>query len=332
VQITTYGKRAYPSVKTLETAMGWSRAKTFRVLDDLKVLGCLLDATDAKGRKYTGEHGSRVRSVDTDALPAPGSSRWLAVKDVLTSDGSPLLVRFVNRIGVSIGETNSEQESQLEIQQSHIESRSLMYGETRKNRLKELRKEQTPTPKEETQAGKGPDSDVTEPGKQELFDKMLAVIERFPLPDGVRNGLGESGVREHIAEAESALGAELALRSWEAFIEMRDFSGFPKKWTAWKAFLKEVDTEWLAHGRRRVQEAAMRNHELTPEQVEAERLRLVAMYGDLDLKYYIQKLKEAKGDWEQNHMLFDEDTRKQMLENIEELKQKVAEFKAKADS
>lgn len=100
VQITSYGMRPHPSVETLAEAMDWSEKTTYRRLAELRELGCLPNATDARGRKYTGRHGTRVRSVDTSVLPGPGSSRWLAVKDCPTSDGTPLLVQFVNREGL----------------------------------------------------------------------------------------------------------------------------------------------------------------------------------------------------------------------------------------
>jgi hypothetical protein len=280
VQITTYGKRAFPSVKTLATAMGWSRAKTFRVLDDLKVLGCLLDAKDAKGRKYTGEHGSRVRSVDSDALPAPGSSRWLAVKDVLTSDGNPLLVRFVNRTGISNGENNSAQESQIEKQQSQIESRSLTYGETQKNLQKELPEKTTPTPKEErTEIGGGGFSEelgideeyappAEELAKQEqeyqdyirrderqITQMLLLMVKELPLPDGLRTGIKYQGIvelRKVINEEipykkRREYHDEILVNSWRVFLEQRDFAGLTKT-TAWKLFADDFKTDWLPKG------------------------------------------------------------------------------------
>ncbi len=286
VQITTYGKRAFPSVKTLMTAMGWSRAKTFRVLDDLKVLGCLLDAKDAKGRKYTGEHGTRVRKVETDELPAPGSSRWLAVRDVLTSDGKPLLVRFVNRTEVSNTESNSEQESQLEMQESHIESRSLTYGETQKNLQKDLQKELPPNPKEEEVAvgrggfseEQGTDEEYTPTAEEiaraeedwnkytrQIVNKFVAVVVELPLPEGMRAGINYEGIRAlckiaiELAPKWKLYNDEIVLSAWREFLRERDFGGLTKI-SAWKLFTNEFVSDWMPKGFKRWKAAKAREN------------------------------------------------------------------------
>lgn len=56
------------------------------------------------------------------------------------------------------------------------------------------------------------------------------------------------------------------------------------------------------------------------------------MYGDLDLPYYTERLKEAEGDWEDNRHLFDEETQQRMKENIEELREKIAKLTFKGNS
>jgi hypothetical protein len=72
VQIAKHGETAWPAVNGLMRKTGFSRAKVFRLLTDLKELGCIADATDSKGRRYSGEHGSRVRVVNNGALLRPG--------------------------------------------------------------------------------------------------------------------------------------------------------------------------------------------------------------------------------------------------------------------
>ncbi len=95
--LASFGEIAWPGVARLAKLCGFSRAKTFELLADLKQLGCVVDTVDAQGRRYYGAHGTRVRQVQPGALDGPGSSYWLPVKDVLTSEGKPLMVRFHNR-------------------------------------------------------------------------------------------------------------------------------------------------------------------------------------------------------------------------------------------
>ncbi|HUE57111.1 MAG TPA: hypothetical protein VMO76_14855 [Candidatus Udaeobacter sp.] len=68
--------------------------------------------------------------------------------------------------------------------------------------------------------------------------------------------------------------------------------------------------------------------ELSTEDVEANRLRMVAMYGDLDKNYYVEKLKEAKADYDVNGQLFDEKTRQEMRDQIAEYEATVKEMAA----
>jgi hypothetical protein len=69
--------------------------------------------------------------------------------------------------------------------------------------------------------------------------------------------------------------------------------------------------------------------ELTPEQVEAERLRIVAEDGDLDLNYYEGKLADKRAMMEEMGRLLTEPDREVLEDEIRELEEKVEEFKAK---
>jgi hypothetical protein len=162
LQITSHGWKAFPSVAELAEMMDWSQRTAYRRLSELKELGCLPNATDAKGRKYSGERGNRVRTVVNDALPARGSSRWLAVKDCLTSDGTPLLVRFVNQAGLSDSQKSVEQDCHIQKQDCQIEKQDCQIQEQdchvsmadeRTSLLERTEKEQTIQPKEQLSAG-----------------------------------------------------------------------------------------------------------------------------------------------------------------------------------
>ena len=60
------GSRIFPSVGSMTRHFGWSRSKTFYLLEDLKTLELLVRRTD--GRKLTGEHGTRIRRMDLAAF------------------------------------------------------------------------------------------------------------------------------------------------------------------------------------------------------------------------------------------------------------------------
>jgi hypothetical protein len=110
-----------------------------------------------------------------------------------------------------------------------------------------------------------------------------------------------------------AVGDWLRARGREAFT-------FRK---AWEAFAVE--------GRQFCEERSRPvTPELTPEQIEAERIRHVAMYGDLDEDYYTRKLREARADYDLNRNLFDEETQQQMLDEIAEYEQKLEELRKTA--
>jgi hypothetical protein len=76
------GSRVFPAVKTMCNHFGWSRAKTFRLLADLKKLKLLEDEKNVNGKRcLTGEHGTRKRRINLPAflsaqapssLPGPG--------------------------------------------------------------------------------------------------------------------------------------------------------------------------------------------------------------------------------------------------------------------
>ena len=149
VQIAKHGATAWPGINGLMRKTGFSRAKLFRLLNDLKELGCIADATDSKGRKYSGEHGSRVRVVVNDALLKQGQATgWLSFK------GANLLIRIVSGVSNSqesneAGVSNSEAEvSDSSSVVSDSASRSLTYEETQKNLQKEQTERTNPNPKE----------------------------------------------------------------------------------------------------------------------------------------------------------------------------------------
>lgn len=60
------GSRIFPSVGSMIRHFGWSRSKTFYLLEDLKTLGLLI--RDPDGQKLTGEHGTRIRRMDLAAF------------------------------------------------------------------------------------------------------------------------------------------------------------------------------------------------------------------------------------------------------------------------
>jgi len=69
MELATYadadGSRIFPAVGTLARAFGWSRRKTFYILDDLKSLGLLFD-----NHERHGEHGTKVRVLNVERLRA----------------------------------------------------------------------------------------------------------------------------------------------------------------------------------------------------------------------------------------------------------------------
>ncbi len=191
-QIAKHGETAWPGVNGLMRKTGFSRAKVFRLLIDLKELGCIADATDSKGRKYSGEHGSRVRVVNNGALLRPGQATgWLSFK------GAGLLIRVVS--GVSNSEESGEEgvsdsssgvsDSSSGVSNSfsgvsNSASRSLTYGETQKNLQKERteRTERTnPTPKEQDGDGgmDSTDQPITAQDMCELRPTLRLVKDRW---------------------------------------------------------------------------------------------------------------------------------------------------------
>jgi hypothetical protein len=75
------GSRIFPSVGSMTRHFGWSRSKTFYLLDDLKTLGLL--ERDPDGQKLTGEHGTRIRRMDLAAF-----LRGAEVQDSQASPGA----------------------------------------------------------------------------------------------------------------------------------------------------------------------------------------------------------------------------------------------------
>jgi hypothetical protein len=75
------GSRIFPSVASMTRHFGWSRSKTFYLLEDLKTLGLLV--RDPDGQKLTGEHGTRIRRMDLAAF-----LRRAGVQDSQASPGA----------------------------------------------------------------------------------------------------------------------------------------------------------------------------------------------------------------------------------------------------
>lgn len=157
----------------------------------------------------------------------------------------------------------------------------------------------------------------------DALQEMRQALEKFPLPDSIRHGLGKHDVQEQIAEAIEQHGFERLVLAWSLFVEFRTFTGL--RMTVWELFATESD-EWLYKADARLSERSRPNYELTPAEREEMRLSHVAMYGDLDLPYYTEKLREAKAEYEANGKLFDEETQQQMREDIADYEAKVAEL------
>jgi hypothetical protein len=69
------GSRVSPGVRRMMEYFGWSRAKTFRLLADLKELALLEDERGANEKRLlTGEHGTRKRRMNLPAFRARSSS------------------------------------------------------------------------------------------------------------------------------------------------------------------------------------------------------------------------------------------------------------------
>ena len=69
------GSRVSPGVRRMTMYFGWSRAKTFRLLADLKELALLEDERGANDKRLlTGEHGTRKRRMNLPAFRARSSS------------------------------------------------------------------------------------------------------------------------------------------------------------------------------------------------------------------------------------------------------------------
>jgi hypothetical protein len=295
-KIASYGLLAWPGVKTLAKLCGFSRSKTFELIADLKTLGCLPNAIDSKGQTRHGERGTRVRKVVLAALPLPGSSRWLRVKDCPTSNGGVLLVQFVNRAEVQnsdIAEVQNRNDSEAEVQNS--ETRSPEYGAEVQTRLdtkepsKELPERTNPNPKEPE-------------GWMDSFSARL----------GSKPSKRESEQIKALMEQDGENFEKLAER-W--LLRPQGIDTLKKRWAM---FLHEYSLC------RQQFEQDQPAPELTEEQVEGARQTYVEMYGDLDLNYYEGKLKEAKDEYAANGHLFDEETQQEMRDKIAKYEAKVA--------
>ena len=109
MELSSYGEVSTPSAKNLADALDCDERTIYRLLKDLKKLGCLPNATDEKGRKYTGQHGTRVRHVIPEALPLAGSSRWVPWA------GTGMLFRYVRvEAGLPNSLPSQKQDCQIE--------------------------------------------------------------------------------------------------------------------------------------------------------------------------------------------------------------------------
>jgi hypothetical protein len=86
LQYATYadadGTRAWPGKKRMCHELGVSMRTLDRLHADLKILGCISDATGPGGKiKLHGPRGTKERAVKPEALPLPGSSAWFVGPD-----------------------------------------------------------------------------------------------------------------------------------------------------------------------------------------------------------------------------------------------------------
>jgi hypothetical protein len=258
LQLTSHGLTAWPSVAELASMMDWSERKTYNVLADLKKLGCLPNATNAKGLKYTKEHGTRVRSVVNDALLERGSSRWLPVTDCPTTDGGFLLVQFASSTKQDCT-IEKQDEAGLHNREAglHVSRAGLHPKDADERTPKELLKEPNPQPKEAGGSGI--------PSEQVTLGELQNIAAS--LPESIRVGLTMTGVERDIAKGVEDVGRELFVSAWRIFVENRDLTGM--RLSAWEVFKKEVN-EWVVKAEQRI--ADREQLKAIEEQLERERV------------------------------------------------------------
>lgn len=213
VHIARHGDKAWPGIKGLMRKTGFSRRTVYNLLADLKELGCIEDATDSKGRKYSGERGPRVRLVNNGALPinATGwlfikaANLWIRVVAGVQNSPIPVLAGVQNsRAGVQNSDSRSA-ELEDKIVVTDTNDKELV---SRKNLLKELN-ERTNPPKQN--GGDFWESTPLDMGGPD--DKARAKIDK------ARAKYGDDDVKAALAEWIRTKETTRLLMPWKMFAD-----------------------------------------------------------------------------------------------------------------
>ena len=115
------GTQIYPGVKSILKAQGWSRAKTFYVLDSLEIIGCVARETADGHKKLTSERGTAKRVFNVEPLRRAHDALE-AGKTFIHPDPRPPKVRKA-KAGVQNSDAVESNIAQPEVQDSaYLES------------------------------------------------------------------------------------------------------------------------------------------------------------------------------------------------------------------
>ncbi len=152
-QLASHGEIEWAGVESIGAKCGFSRATTFRLLDDLYALGCVSDGTDDAGHKYHGHKRTRVRHITTDTLPV-GATGWMNIPEL------GMLVRVVktqesqidpNGTNAGVSDTQHDHEHESQIDDAGVSDSDAGVSrihETQKKGLKELSERTNTNPKD----------------------------------------------------------------------------------------------------------------------------------------------------------------------------------------
>jgi len=246
VTIAKHGDKPWPGIQSLVKRTGIKRSQIFNLLADLKEIGCLVDAKDAEGRAYHGEHGTRVRAVDLSKLlpydEAP--TGWLTIKGA-----KPLLIRFSKGAGVQFSQSRREdQESSSQEQESSSQEQA------------SKSQEQESTPRVDTIEPLEELPGRTPQTPEKISERMGKLLSQVTLPEGCKPG-NLMAASKKIADRNLPL--DVVLAAWKIFL--RDDAGVGWKAGAAHKFAWELDG-WLALGEAQARKDASEAHRNSPEE------------------------------------------------------------------